>query len=126
MKKVSKYFNEIMLIGLIAFIPLSMMSCSADDISYEARTRIIKGEMNCEALQIGKYEYFNNSNIIWYFGVNGELIKIQDGIQFFSGTYSQDNCTLTTINEFNQVEVFTIQPTISGIQLNDFVLIYKG
>jgi len=30
MKQVEKYFNEIMLIALIAFIPLAMMSCSDD------------------------------------------------------------------------------------------------
>ena len=125
MKKVSEYFNEIMLIALIAFIPMSTLSCSLESIENVYVVNDI-----CDTIKVGKYTDSNNSNIIWYFGPNGELKKFQDGIQFFDGWYIQNECELWNVNEFGQEEFMDIEQTGSGIILSTFFveieLFYEG
>ena len=125
MKKASKYFNELMLIALIAFIPMSMLSCSLESIENVYVVNDI-----CDTIKVGKYTDSNNSNIIWYFGPNGELQKSQDGIQFFDGWYIQNECELWNVNEFGYEEFMDIEQTNSGIILSTFFveieLFYEG
>lgn len=125
MKKASKYFNELMLIALIAFIPMSMLSCSLESVENVYVVNDI-----CDTIKVGKYTDSNNSNIIWYFGPNGELQKFQDGIQFFDGWYIQNECELWNVNEFGHEEFMDIEQTNSGIILSTFFveieLFYEG
>ena len=72
MKKASKYFNELMLIALIAFIPMSMLSCTVDEVVVE------EGCMYDSSI-IGQYKSDLNPNIIYTFSIDNWNIT-QDGI----------------------------------------------
>ena len=69
MKKASKYFNEIMLIALIAFIPMTMLSCTVDEV-------VVEGSCTYDPDIVGQYEF---GSFIYTFGIDNWHIT-QDGI----------------------------------------------
>lgn len=72
MKKASKYFNEIMLIALIAFIPMTMLSCTVDEV-------VVEEGCAYDSSIIGQYKSDLNPNIVYTFGIDNWHIT-QDGI----------------------------------------------
>jgi hypothetical protein len=97
MKKASKYFNEIMLIALIAFIPMTMLSCSVD-------------EVQCADIPSGRYYDDMNPNIIWEFYSDGRLTIEQDGQSLFDNYYVQSQyiCELERIipNSYDTIRYY--------------------
>ncbi len=71
MKKTNKYFNELMLIALIAFIPMSMLSCSVDEV-------VVEESCMYDSSIIGQYKSDLNPNIIYTFGIDNWHITQDD------------------------------------------------
>ncbi len=71
MKKTNKYFNELMLIALIAFIPMSMLSCSVDEV-------VVEESCMYDSSIIGQYKSDLNPNIIYTFGIDNWHITQND------------------------------------------------
>jgi len=75
MKKTNKYFNELMLIALIAFIPMSMLSCSVESVE---NVYVINDSCMHDYSIVGQYESYLNTNIIYTFGIDNWHITQDD------------------------------------------------
>lgn len=71
MKKTNKYFNELMLIALIAFIPMSMLSCSVDEV-------VLEESCIYDSSIMGQYKSYLNPNIVYTFGIDNWNITQDD------------------------------------------------
>jgi hypothetical protein len=95
MKKASKYFNEIMLIALIAFIPMSMLSCTVEEV-------VVEEGCAYDSSIIGQYESYLNPNIVYTFTIDNWNVT-QNGVNISDRFYcvTEDS----TIGDFGYIKV---------------------
>lgn len=53
MRKIEKHFNELMLIALVAFVPLTMTSCSEDECTENYRVSVVQERQAVSTVDLG-------------------------------------------------------------------------
>ncbi len=79
MKKINNKFNELMVIALIAFIPMTMLNCSVEEV-------VVEDTCSYDSSIIGQYSWHLNENVVYTFTID-TWTTTQDGFTSDSRSY---------------------------------------
>ena len=99
MRKIEKHFNELMLIALVSFVPLTMTSCSEDECTENYRVSLLQSyRLSVTAIDLGGM----NSNV-FIGSVSGDVEEYQTtgDLNLNGYTLSLDNIRLTVVGNMN-------------------------